>query len=81
MDFDTEEEVLFLRKKTGCTEDEAWNYVIASNRFFDEETDCEDDASGEKLIRFVCKASSMSKRLAQQLMDAETEFLTSKDLL
>lgn len=79
MEINPEEEEVFLRAKTGCTADEAWNYMIAGDSFFDENPG--DDTSEENLVQFICEASGMSEQLARRLMDAETEFFVSKGML
>ena len=79
MEINPEEEAAFLCAKTGCTADEAWNYIIVGDRFFDENP--EGGASDEMLVQFICEASGMSERLAQRLIDAEAEFFSSNGML
>lgn len=81
MEINPEEEAAFLSKRTGCTADEAWNYIIAGDRFFDEAPDCGEEVLGEKLAAYICEASGMGDRLVQKLMDAEAEFFGSKGML
>lgn len=79
MEIDLQDEAAYLVKKTGCTEDETWNYIIASNDFFDENSDESGDLY-QRLCEYICAQSGMDEEKVRRLIDAETEYCVSKGI-
>ncbi len=83
MDFDLEEEKAFLMEKTRCTEDAAWNYLIAEEDFFEEKEASGADLSAideKELWGFISERSGLENDLAQKLYLAELEFFEKKGI-
>lgn len=79
MEIDLQAEAAFLSKKTGCSEDEAWNYIVASNDFFDKNTNENGDLF-TGLCEYIHEQSGMSEEKVRTLIDAETEYCISEGL-
>lgn len=72
-----EEEKAFLIERTKCSEDEAWNFLIAEESFFEEReaagADLTETEDGE-LIDSISENSGMERALVEKLFFAELEF-------
>lgn len=79
VEIDLQDEAAFLAKKTDSSEDEAWNYIIASNDFFDQDNDESSDLY-QKLCDYICAQSGMDEVKVRRLIDAETEYCVSKGI-
>lgn len=76
-DLSLEEEKAYLVQKTGCTEDEAWNYLIAEEEFFEEKEAAGadmDNISEEELFSCIESKSGLERTKSEKLMQAELEF-------
>lgn len=72
-----EEEKAFLIQKTHCTEDEAWNFLISEETFFEEKEEAGADLAAiteEELFAFISERSGMEPKQAEKLYNAELEF-------
>ena len=76
-ELDLEEEKAFRMEKTRCTEDEAWNFLIAEEGFFEEKESAGEDLAAiddEELFGSIAERSGMERALVEKLSRAELLF-------
>ncbi|MBS7370267.1 MAG: hypothetical protein KIG62_09060 [Oscillospiraceae bacterium] len=82
-ELDLELEKSFLVEKTRCSEDAAWNFLIAEEEFF-EKKEAEGADLGavdeEELYSYISEKSGISAELAAKLGEAELLFFSKNGI-
>lgn len=82
-ELDLELEKTYLVQKTHCTEDAAWNFIIAEEEFFEEKESAgvsPADIDDEELFAYISERSGVEISLVKKLSEYELQFFQENDI-